>query len=38
MRHDKLERELRLLLLLAENHSYTIEELCGQVGISRRNL
>ena len=38
MRHDKLERELRLLLLLAENHSYTIEELCGKVGISRRNL
>ena len=38
MRHDKLERELRLLLLLAENHNYTIEELCGKVGISRRNL
>ena len=38
MRHDKLERQLNLLLLLTENHDYTIEELCGKVGISRRNL
>ena len=38
MRHDKLERELNLLLLLTENHSYTVDELCGKVGISRRNL
>ena len=38
MRHDKLERELRLLLLLTENHDYSIEELCGKVGISRRNF
>ena len=38
MRHDKLERELRLILLLTENHDYTIEELCGHVGISRRNF
>lgn len=38
MRHDKLERELNLILLLTENHTYTIDELCGKVGISRRNL
>ena len=38
MRHDKLERELNLILLLTENHVYTIDELCAKVGISRRNL
>lgn len=38
MRHDKLERELRLMLLLTDNHTYTIDELCRKVGISRRNL
>lgn len=38
MRHDKLERELNLILLLTESHVYTVSELCGKVGISRRNL
>ena len=38
MRHDKLERELNLLLLLTDNRSYTIEKLCDKVGVSRRNL
>lgn len=38
MRHDKLERELHLLLLLTDNHTLTIEKLCDKVGISRRNL
>lgn len=38
MRHDKLERELRLLLLLAENHDYTTAEICDKIGISRRNF
>ena len=38
MRHDKLERELYLLQLLTENRTYTIERLCGKLGISRRNL
>ena len=38
MRHDKLERELRLLLLLIENHRYTVPEICDKIGISRRNL
>ncbi len=38
MRHDKLERELQLLLLLIENHRYTVPELCDKIGISRRNL
>jgi len=38
MRHDKLERELNLLLLLIENHSYTVNEICVKNDISRRNL
>ena len=38
MRHDKLEHELNLLLLLTENHSYTVEDICKRTGISRRNL
>lgn len=38
MRHDKLERELQLLLLLIENHSYTLSDLCERMQLSRRNL
>ncbi|MDO4159375.1 MAG: WYL domain-containing transcriptional regulator [Prevotellaceae bacterium] len=38
MRHDKLERELYLIELLTENRSYTVNDLCDKVGISRRNL
>jgi len=38
MRHDKLERELYLLRLLAENNCYTVDDLCQRVGISRRNF
>lgn len=38
MRHDKLERELQLILLLTENHNYSVSELCDKIGISRRNL
>ncbi len=38
MRHDKLERELDLLLLLVENHNYTAQDLCERLGITRRNL
>lgn len=38
MRHDKLERELNLLLLLTENHNYTMADLCDRTGLSRRNL
>lgn len=38
MRHDKLEKELYLLLLLTENHSMTIERLCDRLDMSRRNL
>lgn len=38
MRHDKLERELYLLILLTENHTLTIDALCDKIGISRRNL
>jgi predicted DNA-binding transcriptional regulator YafY len=38
MRHDKLDRELKLLLLLIENHNYTVPEICDRIGISRRNL
>lgn len=38
MRHDKLERELNLLLLLAGNRGYTSEQICDRMGISRRNF
>ena len=38
MRHDKLEKELSLLLCLTENHNYTINELCEKLSLSRRML
>lgn len=38
MRHNQLERELELMLLMAENRRYTVDQLCERVGISRRNL
>ncbi|MCR5680325.1 MAG: WYL domain-containing protein [Prevotella sp.] len=38
MRHDKLEREMQLILLLIENRFYTVPDLCDRLGISRRNL
>ena len=38
MRHDKLERELNLLLLLAGNRGYTSEQICNRLDISRRNF
>ena len=38
MRHDKLERELNLLLMLTENHNYTVQDICTRLDISRRNL
>ena len=38
MRHDKLESQLNLLLLLTENHRYTAVEICEKMGISRRNF
>lgn len=38
MRHNQLERELELMLLMTENRGYTVDQLCERVGISRRNL
>ena len=38
MRHDKLEKEMNLMLLLTENHRYDVQTLCDKVGISRRML
>lgn len=38
MRHDKLDRELTLLLRLTENRKYTVQQLCDQLEISRRSL
>lgn len=38
MRNDKLEKELELLLLLTENRSLTLKQLCEKVGVSRRTL
>lgn len=38
MRHDKLERELNLLLMLTENHNWTVDDVCKKLDISRRNF
>lgn len=38
MRHDKLERELNLLLLLTENRALSIPDICRRMEISRRNF
>ena len=38
MRHDKLEKEMNLMLLLTENHRYEVDDICEQMGISRRML
>ena len=38
MRHDKLEQQLRLMLLLIENHNYTVQDICDRMQLSRRNL
>lgn len=38
MRHDHLKRELELILMLAQNRQYRVEEICDRLGISRRNF
>lgn len=38
MRHNNLDRELSLILLLTENRSYTVAQLCERLAISRRSL
>ncbi len=38
MRHDKLEKELELLLMLTENRSYTLDQICSKLGMSKRNV
>ncbi len=38
MRHDKLEKELQLIMLLTENRSYTLEQICDKLDMSRRNV
>lgn len=38
MRHDHLKRELDLMLLLTQNRGYTVERICDEIGISRRNF
>lgn len=38
MRHDKLQQQLELLLMLTENTKWTIDDLCEMLGISRRNM
>lgn len=38
MRHDKLDRELTLMLLMTENKRYTVQQLCERMNISKRTL
>ena len=35
MRHNQLDRELKLMLLMTENREYTVEQLCEKLKISR---
>lgn len=38
MRHDKLEQQLELMLLLTSNKGFSVDDLCTRLGISRRNF
>lgn len=38
MRHNQLDKELTLMLMLTESKPYTVEQLCERLGISRRSL
>lgn len=38
MRHDHLKRELDLLLLLTQNRTYTPDDICKRIGISKRSF
>ena len=38
MRHDKLERQLDLMLLLAGSRGMRVEDICERLDISRRNF
>lgn len=38
MRHEKLEHELNLLLMLTENHNYTVADICNGLQLSRRTF
>ena len=33
MRHDKLDRELTLMLLMTENKRYTVQQMCARMNI-----
>lgn len=38
MRFDKLKKQLELLILLSDSSSYTVNELCEKMDLSRRNF
>lgn len=38
MRHNDLDRELSLILLMTENRDYSVQQMCDRLGISRRSL
>lgn len=38
MRHNQLDRELALMLLMTENREYTVQQMCDRLGISKRSL
>ena len=38
MRHNQLDRELALMLMLTENRDYTVQQMCERLDISRRSL
>lgn len=38
MRHNNLDRELSLILMMTENREYTVAQMCERLDISRRSL
>ena len=38
MRHEKLGRELKLMLFLLGEHNLTVSEICSKFELSRRNF
>lgn len=38
MRHNNLDRELSLILMMAENREYTVTQMCERIGVSRRSM
>lgn len=38
MRHENLRKELELIILLSQNRTYSIDDICEKLGVSRRTI